>query len=88
MYQTEKDANETDELLKRLTEAEERYQKQLEKAQAGSTLQQEKLEYDLPTDEEIAAVRERLKDKPIGSKDEEKILARMKNRRGKGAGKM
>ena len=42
----------------------------------------------LLTDEEIAAVRERLKDKPIGSKDEEKILARMKNRRGKGAGKM
>lgn len=59
MYQTEKDANETDELLKRLTEAEERYQKQLEKAQAGSTLQQEKLEYDLPTDEEIAAAAER-----------------------------
>ena len=42
----------------------------------------------LLNDEEIAAVRERLKDKPIGSKDEEKILARMKNRRGTGAGKM
>ena len=51
MYQTEKDANETDELLKRLTEAEERYQKQLETALAGSTLQMDKLEYYLPTEE-------------------------------------
>ena len=43
----------------------------------------------LLTDEEVRAVRERLKEKPIGSGDEAKILERMKRRRGKtGAGKM
>lgn len=59
MYRTEKNENETDELLKKLTEAEERYRNRLEKAQAGSTLQQEKLEYELPTDEEISGAAER-----------------------------
>ena len=43
----------------------------------------------LLTKEEIAAVRGRLREKPIGSGDEAKILERMKRRRGKtGAGKM
>ena len=43
----------------------------------------------LLTKEEIAAVRGRLREKPIGSGDESKILERMKKRRGKtGAGKM
>lgn len=43
----------------------------------------------LLTKEEIAAVRGRLREKPIGSGDEAKILERMKKRRGKtGAGKM
>ena len=59
MDRKEKSDENREELLEQLQAADERYRRELEAAEEQGTLKQDKLEYELPSDEEINAAAER-----------------------------